>query len=83
MEFAYPYVFGLFILVPILIWWYVKKSGRKRATINVSSAYAFNVSSGKTKMRHLPFILRMLALSCLIAALARPQKRNDEHRIEG
>jgi Ca-activated chloride channel family protein len=83
MDFAYPLVFGLFILVPILIWWYIKKSGRQRATIKVSSIYAFNVSSRKNSIRHLPFVLRLLALSCLILALARPQKRNDLHQTEG
>jgi Ca-activated chloride channel family protein len=83
MDFAYPLVFALFILVPVLIWWYIKKSGRQRATIKVSSIYAFNVSSRKNSLRHLPFILRLLALSCLILALARPQKRNDQHQTEG
>jgi Ca-activated chloride channel family protein len=83
MDFAYPIVFGLFIVVPILIWWYVKKSGRQRATIKVSSVYAFNISSRKNSFRHLPFILRLLALSCLIIALARPRTRNDQQRTEG
>src|ERR1700740_3271544 len=83
IEFAYPYVFALFILIPVLVWWYAKRSGPQQASMSVSSAHAFNVSSRKTNFRHLPFIFRMLALSCLIAALARPQKRNDEHRVEG
>jgi Ca-activated chloride channel homolog len=83
INFAYPLVFGLFILLPILIWWYIKKSDRQRATIKVSSIYAFNVSSRKNNLRHLPFILRLLALSCLILALARPQTRNDQQQIQG
>ena len=83
MDFAYPLAFGLFILVPVLIWWYTKRSGRQRATIKVSTIYAFNVSSRKNSFRHLPFILRLLALSCLIVALARPQTRNDQKKTEG
>ena len=83
MDFAYPIVFGLFALLPLLIWWYVKKYSRKQATIKVSTAHAFTVSSWKNRFRHLPFILRLLALSCLILALARPQKRNNEQRTEG
>ena len=83
INFAYPLVFGLFILLPALIWWYIKKSGRQRATIKVSSIYAFNVSSRKNNFRHLPFILRLLALSCLIVALARPQTRNDRQQMQG
>lgn len=83
MDFAYPMAFGLFALLPFLIWWYVKKQSRQQATIKVSSAYAFNVLSWKNRFRHLPFVLRLLTISCLILALARPQKRNDEEHTEG
>lgn len=83
MDFAYPAAFSLFVLLPVLIWWHLKKSNSQQATIKVSSAYAFTVSSWKNRFRHFPFILRLLALSCLIMALARPQKRNNEQRTEG
>ncbi|MGB3008019.1 MAG: VWA domain-containing protein, partial [Chitinophagaceae bacterium] len=83
MDFAYPISFGLFALLPFLLWWYIKKYNSSQATINVSSVHAFSVSSWKNRFRHLPFIFRMLALSCLIIALARPQKRNDQQQTEG
>jgi len=83
MEFAYPAMFGLILLLPVLIWWYLKRSDKITASIKVSSAEAFNVSTKKNSFRHLPFILRVGALVCLIAALARPQKRNEEHQTEG
>jgi len=83
MDFAYPFMFGLFALLPLLIWWYVKRSGNQTATVKVSSVQAFNVSSRKSLFRHLPFILRLLVISCLILALARPQKRNEELQTEG
>ena len=83
MEFAYPFAFGLFALLPLLIWWYVKKYNSSQPTIKVSTAQAFTVSSWKNRFRHLPFILRLLTLSCLIVALARPQKVNKEQRTEG
>lgn len=83
MEFANPLAFGLFILLPFLVYWYWKKSSRQQPSIKVSTAYAFTVSSWKNRFRHLPFVLRLLALSCLIVALARPQKRNDDQRTEG
>jgi Ca-activated chloride channel homolog len=83
MDFAYPLLFGLFGLLPLLIWWYIKKHNSQQATINVSTAHAFDVSSWKNRFRHLPFILRLLVLSCLIIALARPQKRNDEEQTKG
>ena len=83
MEFAYPLAFGLFILVPILVGWYVKKYSKRQATITVSTMHAFTVTSWKNRFRHILFILRLLALCSLIIALARPQKRNEEQRTEG
>jgi Ca-activated chloride channel homolog len=82
-NFAYPLAFGLFALLPLLVWWYLKKNNNQQPTVKVSSVNAFTVSSWKNRFRHLPFILRLMALSCLIVALARPQKRNDEQHSEG
>jgi Ca-activated chloride channel family protein len=83
IDFAQPLVFFQFAWIPVLIWWYVKRYNRKQATLKVSSAYSFTVTSSRNKFRHLPFILRLLAISCLILALARPQKRNDLKQTQG
>ena len=83
ISFAYPAMFGLLAILPVLIWWYSKKIVSQQATIKVSTTHAFTVSSWKNKFRHLPFVFRLLALSCLIFALARPQKKNEEQRSEG
>jgi Ca-activated chloride channel family protein len=83
MDFAYPFVFGLFALLPFLIGWYVKKYNSKQGSIMVSTVHAFNVHSWKNRFRHLPFIFRVLALSALILALARPQKRSSEQKTDG
>lgn len=83
IDFAQPLVFCLFALLPLMIWWYVKKYDQRQATLRVSSANAFTVSSVRLYFRHAPFILRLLAISCLIIALARPQKRNDQQQTQG
>lgn len=83
IHFAYLFMLGLFALLPLLVWWYVKKESSKQTTITVTTTHAFNVGSWKNRFRYLPFLLRLLVLSCLIIALARPQKRNDEQRSEG
>jgi Ca-activated chloride channel family protein len=83
IDFAYPWMFGLFVVLPFLIWQYRKKNNARQATITVSTVHAFTVSSWKSRFRHFPFILRILALSCLIVALARPQKRNDDQITQG
>ncbi len=83
IDFAYPENFMLFGLIPFLIWWYLKKFNSKQASIRVSAVRAFNVSTVKNYFRHLPFIFRLLAISALIIALARPQKRNDQQQTLG
>jgi len=83
IDFAYPYVVGLFAVIPLLILWYSRKNNSQQATIKVSSVHAFNVSSWKNRFRHLPFILRLLAIVSLILALARPQKKHEQQRTQG
>ncbi len=74
---------GLFVLIPVLITWYIKRYNKSQSSIRVSTSHAFRVTSWKNRFRHLPFIFRLLALSCLIVVLARPQKKNDEQKTEG
>ncbi|MGC4037355.1 MAG: VWA domain-containing protein [Chitinophagaceae bacterium] len=83
IDFAYPWMFGLFALLPFMIWQYTKKNNKKQATIHVSTVHSFTVSSWKSRFRNLPFILRIIALACIIVALARPQKRNDDQLTQG
>ena len=50
----------------------------------VSTTTTFpGVPTWKTAMRHLPFIFRMIAFVFLVVALARPQVRNEEHKVAG
>ncbi|MFT4015449.1 MAG: VWA domain-containing protein [Agriterribacter sp.] len=84
IEFAYPRVLYLLLLIPILAGWYISYSGKTRGAMKVSSLRSFrNTNSFKSKLRHIPFVLRMLALAGIITALARPQTHNDERNVEG
>ena len=80
MVFANPtYLYLLLLLVP-LIGWYIYKLHKSQASLQVSSSEAFQLpgtSSWKVYMRHLPFVLRMLARALLIVVLARPQSTNS------
>ena len=83
-EFAHPWFFALFALLPLMIWWYLKGFNRQQATIRVSTTAGFKKSgSWKQALRHSLFVLRILAISCIIVALARPQTRNDEELKTG
>ncbi len=80
---AYPLFLGLFILLPVLIYWYIKKNGSSNASVKVSSLAAHGLHSWKATFVHLPFILRILSLAAIIVALARPQTQNQEQQAEG
>ena len=82
--FAQPWMFLLFALLPVLAWWYFSRHLRSQATLMVPSVTRIKkIHSWKTRLRHLPFICRLLCISCIIVALARPQTRNDEELVNG
>jgi Ca-activated chloride channel family protein len=84
IAFGQPQFFYLLILIPVLIAWKIIRGRSQQASINISSVSGLqNISSWKNIFRHTPFILRLLALVCIIFALARPQTRNDEQLTEG
>ena len=83
IEFSQPYFFALFLLIPILLYWYVKTNNSRSASIQVSTTAAKGLGTWKASFRHMPFICRMFALAFLITALANPQTKNEEKNTEG
>jgi Ca-activated chloride channel homolog len=83
IQFAQPYFFGLFLLLPFLIYWYVNKNKHAAPSIAVSSLQAKGLSSAKASFRHLPFIFRVLCLASIIIALANPRTKTNEQFAEG
>jgi Ca-activated chloride channel homolog len=84
IDFAHPWLMLLFLVLPVLIISYIRNHNRKLGAFTISSITQVpGNGSWKVKLRHLPFILRMLALACIIVALARPQTRNDEELVSG
>ncbi|MFT3675931.1 MAG: VWA domain-containing protein [Chitinophagaceae bacterium] len=83
MSFLWPENFMLFGLIPLLIWWKSSRADRLTGTVRVSSSQPFREKSWKTRLIHFPFVLRLLAISALIMALARPQQRNDQQQTLG
>ena len=84
IYFSQPAFFGLLVLIPLLIYWEIERSGKGQATVLVSSIRQFQgARSWKNMVRPLPFVFRLLAITCVIIALARPQTRNDEQLVTG
>jgi len=79
MTFHNPeYLFLLLLLIPI-IYWYIKEMHKSDASLQISSHRNLLQfpKSKKIKLRHIPFILRVLAIVLIVMALARPQASNS------
>jgi len=79
MTFHNPeYLFLLLLLIPV-VFWYIWEMHKSDASLQISShrnLLQFS-KSGKIKFRHVPFVLRTLAIISIIIALARPQASNS------
>lgn len=83
ITFGQPWFFALFALLPVLIFWHLIKNKAQQGSIIISDASALGLASWKNTFRHLLYLLRLLALSCIIIALAKPQIKNDLQLAEG
>ncbi|HMI77222.1 MAG TPA: VWA domain-containing protein [Ferruginibacter sp.] len=83
ITFGQPWFFSLLVLVPVLIGWYAFKNNRQQGSFLISDSSARGLTTWKTAFRHLPFVLRLLAIICIITALARPQTKFEEQNVEG
>ena len=78
-EFANPEYFWLLVLLVPMILWYIFREKKSHADLQFSSLRAFKGirHTGKIWMRHLLFVLQVLAIFFLVVALARPQSSNN------
>jgi Ca-activated chloride channel family protein len=75
VSFLNPEFFWLFLLLPAAILWHIWKRKQLSATLKISSVKGFKAQkSWIAKLKPYLFVLRLLALSSLIIALARPRK---------
>ncbi len=75
ITFAHPEYFFLLLIIPLYVAWYVWKQKEINPTIQISSLEGFKgtTKSWKSYLRHLPMVLRMLAITAVVATIARPQ----------
>lgn len=84
IDFAYPWALALLILLPVIGMEYFRRQKKLRANFPVSTTHFIGkIKSLKTQLKILPFILRMLALACLIVALARPRYQFTQTEFNG
>lgn len=74
VTFLNPEFFWLFLLIPIVIGWQIWKRNEQTATLKISSLQGFKTSKSiLAKLKPMLFVFRLLALSSLIIAMARPR----------
>ena len=85
MFFEYPKLLWLLVLPALLVVHYIyKELAQKRPHLRVSTSIPWMLR-GKSFMsfiRHVPFVLRIAALSLIIVAIARPRSAQDMERID-
>lgn len=82
-EFVNPEFFWLFLLLPFAIAWYVWKRNRLTASVKLSTLKGFKTGANwMAKLRPVLFAFRILALSLLIVAMARPRNVDVSTRIK-
>ncbi|MBN2030338.1 VWA domain-containing protein [bacterium] len=75
LRFADPYFLFFLLLIPLLVFWYIRKRNGKGGTLRFSYlgfAKAVHRASAE-RARHVLFVLRIFVLGLLILAFARPQ----------
>ena len=71
MQFLNPYILLVACIVPLLLIYYILV-GRRHATLIVSSTQGPAPRTLRYFLRHVPIVLRLLAILAMVIALARP-----------
>ena len=73
LEFSNPGFLWLLILIPILAVWYFLVKNKDRANLKIASTDGFSQGNIWAKLKPILYVLRLLAITALIIALARPR----------
>ena len=87
ISFANPLYLTLLVVPLLMLLWYFMFKRKHEPALRISSTEAYRrpIRTLRTSMIHLPFVLRTLAVTLLIIALARPQTQHAlrEREVEG
>lgn len=87
VSFASPGFLYALGLIPVFVFWYVRRHRALASTVRYSTLLAFEgvKPTLRERLRHLPFVVRMITLALLCVALARPQtiSRGENVYTEG
>jgi Ca-activated chloride channel family protein len=83
VTFGAPGVLYGLVIVPLLIVWYIRRHAEITSHLRYSTLLPFEKVKPalRERLRHLPFVLRMVVLSSLMIALARPQTASQGENV--
>lgn len=83
ITFAYPWAFALLLLIPLLLWWQARQRRRSAPAFRLTTLSGLKAvrPSWRARLRPLLTVLRVLALTGLVVALARPQSSNVSETV--
>lgn len=83
ITFSNPEFLFLLLLIPAFAVWYYYRLQSKESDVRFSTLLPFAMVkySMRERLRHLPFIVRMIAFALMIIALARPQSTSRGENI--
>jgi len=83
-NFEYPKMLYLLLLLIPVIAWYIFRSVRARASLQISTTVGFaGIKKGlRYYLQHVPFVLACFAMAALILAAARPRSSTELETID-
>ncbi len=83
ITFANPELLLFLLLIPGIAVWYYYRLHAKESDVRYSTLQPFAMIkySMKERLRHLPFVFRLVALALVIIALARPQSTSKGQNV--
>ena len=85
MFFEYPKLLWLLLLIPLLAALYIWRSMRRSdpyLTVSASAPWKKGGNGIRPLLRHIPFILRCVALAAIIVAIARPRSSTQVEKVD-
>jgi Ca-activated chloride channel family protein len=84
LSFKHPYFFVLLLLIPMVLWWQAKQKRNAHPVMRLTSTQGLEHIRPTFRLRFRPvlIVLRVLAMTSLIVALARPQSSNVTETVD-
>lgn len=82
-RFADPELLVLLAVIPVLVYWYIRRNRRAQGTLRYSNLGIIKTmpKSPTKRFKHVLFILRVTIVALLITAFARPQSGSKEEEV--